>query len=166
MLRPLTVSDTFSFATCVDILMLLLGTVCALAQGASFPLMIIMFGDILGTIGASGMADTDVFLKEMETILMRMLMIGGGVWVVAFVKSWCWGHAGARMAVKAREAYLRSIMRQDVGWFDTEKVLELPSRVVELTENFQTGVSQSGPPEVIVAMGTFVGGISMSFGYK
>jgi hypothetical protein len=35
-----------------------------------------------------------------------------------------------------------------------------------LTEDYQTGISQSGPPEVIVAMGTFFGGVAMSFGYK
>ncbi|BFG14781.1 hypothetical protein CerSpe_010550 [Prunus speciosa] len=44
----------FSFADSLDYLLMSVGTISAIGNGASFPLMTIIFGDVINSFGASG----------------------------------------------------------------------------------------------------------------
>ena len=74
-----------------------------------------MFGDIVNGIGGSD-------VSGVVTQAKNMLYIGCGVfffawWYVAFLSI-----SADRLAQKTKVQYLRSILRQEVAWFDQNNV--------------------------------------------
>lgn len=54
--------------------------------------------------------------------------IGGGVLVAGWLMFACWMIAGERQAIACRRAYLQSLLRQEIGWFDMINQSELSSK--------------------------------------
>lgn len=52
----------------------------------------------------------------------------------------CWMIAGERQGIACRKAYLRSLLRQEVGWFDMLNQTELASKFAKDTFAFQGAI--------------------------
>ena len=50
-----------------------------------------------------------------------------------------WSAAGERQCQRFREKYVKSILSQEIGWFDTCGASELSTRVADLTGKVQVG---------------------------
>merc|ERR1719474_1489289 len=78
------------------------------------PLFILFFGELINIA-----TDTDVDYKEQGLFLMKaFLLIGAGYLVFNALQYIGWGIYGAKISVRARETYFRSLLRQDVGYYD------------------------------------------------
>merc|ERR1719361_2016391 len=63
--------------------------------------------------------DSDVDYKEEGLRLLTMFMIVGvGFLVFNVLQYVCWGIYGAKISGRAREAYFRNLLRQEVGYYD------------------------------------------------
>ena len=55
------------------------------------------------------------------------IYIGLGAFAAGFGMSACWMIAGERQSIACRKEYLRSLLRQEIGWFDVINQSELAS---------------------------------------
>jgi len=71
-----------------------------------------------------------------------MLYVGVGIFYALSVASFCWTHVGDSQALKIRELYIKSVLRQDIAWFDENKVTELPTKIISATAKIQEGLGK------------------------
>ncbi|KAJ0978732.1 hypothetical protein J5N97_014206 [Dioscorea zingiberensis] len=108
----------FSFADGADFVLMAVGAVAALASGVSSPLMIIIFGDIMDALGET--TNTNEIVSAVSKVAVRFIYLGVGTCVASFLQMACWTITGERQASRIRHLYLRSLLRQDVAFFDRE----------------------------------------------
>ena len=65
--------------------------------------------------------------------------------VVAFAAGWignsCFEASGMAQGARWRKHYLKAILRQDIGWFDTNNPNELSSRIAACTQDLEAGIN-------------------------
>ncbi|BAF09717.1 ABC transporter B family member 2 [Oryza sativa Japonica Group] len=109
----------FSFADRWDYVLMAVGSLGACAHGASVPVFFIFFGKLINIIGLAYLFPTTVSGRVAKYSL-DFVYLG----IVILFSSWtevaCWMHTGERQAAKMRQAYLRSMLDQDIAVFDTE----------------------------------------------
>ena len=67
----------------------------------------------------------------METAAIRFAIIGFGAWVASYIYVALLLLTAERQTRRMREAFFRSIMRQEMAWFDTNDSGELATRMAE-----------------------------------
>jgi ATP-binding cassette subfamily B (MDR/TAP) protein 1 len=60
----------------------------------------------------------DQIVDASRNVMFQFFGIGGGAFVAAWVMYGCWMIAGERQAIKCRKEYLKSLLAQEIGWFD------------------------------------------------
>uniref|UniRef100_A0A3Q2ZSG3 Bile salt export pump n=1 Tax=Kryptolebias marmoratus TaxID=37003 RepID=A0A3Q2ZSG3_KRYMA len=143
----------FRFATCKDILMMVVGSFCAVLHGSAQPLMLLVFGMLTDTF-----IDYDVELNELiddrkecvnntiqwkrnytgvlldiehEMTLFAFYYVGIGVsvFLLGYLQISLWVTAAARQTQLIRKMYFSKVMRMEIGWFDCTSVGELNTRM-------------------------------------
>ncbi|KAM9973614.1 hypothetical protein ACTFIW_010724 [Dictyostelium discoideum] len=133
----------FRFAKPFDILLMIVGTIGALANGVSMPAISIVFGRLMNSFSPENLADPNFDLVETVTSnAMYFIYIGCGVFVCSYVEVAFWMLAGERQAVRCRKAYLKAILKQEIGWYDVTKSSELSTRISSDTLLFQEAIGE------------------------
>ncbi|XP_063421437.1 ATP-dependent translocase ABCB1-like isoform X2 [Mytilus trossulus] len=181
--------EVFKFSTCVDKLLMIFGSIFALAHGAALPAMIIVFGDMTDLFVESGMFEQlmndirsylptlgytydqvydnpllldnnrtaiqaqvnytidwnwlkvqDELLDQMKTFALYYIAIAGGVMVCGYVQVSFWAVASERQAHRIRDMFLRNVLRQEIGWFDTHETGELNTRLSDDINKIHEGI--------------------------
>jgi ABC-type multidrug transport system fused ATPase/permease subunit len=68
--------------------------------------------------------------------------VGGITLICGYYQVVFWTTAGERQAQKFREAYVHSILSQEVGWFDTNSPSTLSTKVADLVGKVQDGMGR------------------------
>ncbi|GAB2282087.1 ABC transporter B member 11, variant 3 [Dionaea muscipula] len=151
----------FSFADSTDMVLMVLGSVGAMANGVSMPLMSILFGNLIDSFGKS-QADGDV-VKVVSKVSLKYVYLAIGVSIAAFLQVACWMVTGERQAARIRNLYLKTILRQDIGFFDTESNTgEVVGRMSGDTVLIQDAMGEK-VGKFIQLMWTFLGGFVIAF---
>ncbi|KAK8711430.1 hypothetical protein V6N13_146712 [Hibiscus sabdariffa] len=108
----------FSFADSKDILLMIIGTTAAVWNGLSMPLMTILFGNLINAFGNN--QSNGSMVEAVSKVSLRFVYLAMGAAVAAFLQVTCWMITGERQAARIRGLYLKTILRQDVGFFDVE----------------------------------------------
>jgi ABC-type multidrug transport system fused ATPase/permease subunit len=58
-------------------------------------------------------------------------VIACGVMVCGYVQVTFWAIAAEKQAHRIRDKFLRNVLRQEIGWFDTHETGELNNRLSE-----------------------------------
>lgn len=109
--------DLFKNADAADVVLMLVGTVAALASGMSQVVMSIIFGRMVDAFGG---ATTDTILPRVDKVVLEFVYLAIGTWPACFLQISCWTVTGERQAARFRSLYLKSVLRQDMAFFDTE----------------------------------------------
>ncbi|XP_073001057.1 ABC transporter B family member 2-like [Typha latifolia] len=109
----------FSFADKWDYLLMAIGSIGACAHGASVPVFFIYFGKLINIIGIAYLFPSSVS-HRVSTYSLDFVYLGIAILFSSWTEVACWMHTGERQAAKMRLAYLRSMLDQDIGLFDTE----------------------------------------------
>lgn len=109
----------FSFADPWDYMLMLVGTIGAFGNGISMPLMTIIFGDLTNAFGNSQSSQSDV-VHVVSKVAIKFVYIGIGAAVASYLQVTCWMITGERQAARIRSLYLKTILRQDIPFFDQE----------------------------------------------
>ena len=84
-------------------------------MGACFPIFAFLTGDIIDSFGEQEI------MTAATNNLYKNLVVGGLAFVMGFTMFSAWTISGERQAVKCRKEYFRSILRQEIAWFDLQE---------------------------------------------
>ncbi|KAL4942135.1 hypothetical protein BDV06DRAFT_192977 [Aspergillus oleicola] len=160
-LEELKVTITFfglwRYATRMDILILVISGLCAIAAGAALPLFTILFGS-LASVFQRIMLYTisyDDFYDELTKNVLYFVYLGIGEFVTVYISTVGFIYTGEHATQKIREHYLESILRQNIGYFDKLGAGEVTTRITADTNLIQDGVSEK-VGLTLTAVSTFV----------
>eukprot|EP00624_Nannochloropsis_granulata_P003403 evm.model.NODE_27191_length_32237_cov_31.285324.8 len=151
-------SDLFYFADGLDWVCMFLGTICACATGVAMPAFMLIFGSLLDEIGKG----QGSFQDTINQLAMAMTALGAGAFLVSALQVAFFAFASARQTERLRATLLRSILRQEIGWFDTNNGGELATVLSEATTSFQEGTGRR-VADGIQGLAQFVAGLVISF---
>ena len=60
--------------------------------------------------------------------MFQFFYIAAGAFCLAWLMYACWMIAGERQAIKCRKSYLKSLLAQEIGWFDMINQSELSTK--------------------------------------
>ncbi|KAJ3676007.1 hypothetical protein LUZ60_003419 [Juncus effusus] len=106
----------FAFADSKDVVLMVLGTVGSVANGTALPFMTILFGNLIDAFGGS-MSQKDV-VARVSKVALEFIYLGVGSAVASFFQVACWMATGERQAARIRTLYLKTILRQEIAFFD------------------------------------------------
>ncbi|XP_069110560.1 ATP-dependent translocase ABCB1-like [Argopecten irradians] len=158
--KKVGVLQLFRYTTFSDKLLLCLGSLCAALAGLGFPLNLLVYGKVgdalilnqiyksvisnwNGTMlppdnltASNGMTFGE--LKEYEEIFsilrgyaVYFCLLAVGVFTFIFVSVMCFSVTAEHQLYRIRQLFFQSILRQEIGWFDTHEGGELSSRFNE-----------------------------------
>ncbi|XLS79065.1 hypothetical protein HN51_063290 [Arachis hypogaea] len=151
----------FSFADRLDRLLMLVGTVGAIGNGISMPLMTLIFGNMINAFG--GNSNTKEVVDEVSRVSLKFVYLAVGTFFASLMQVACWMVTGERQAARIRGLYLQTILRQDVSFFDKEtNTGEVVGRMSGDTVLIQDAMGEK-VGQFIQLMATFVGGFIIAF---
>ncbi|NXO51029.1 MDR1 protein, partial [Aramus guarauna] len=162
MVSPLTL---FRYSNWSDKLLMILGTLLAIAHGSSLPIAMIIFGDMTDSFVNSGdlnfSANFSLDLGKLEEDMTRYAYyysaIAAGVLLAAYIQTSFWTLAAGRQIKKIRQNFFHAIMRQEIGWFDVNDVGELNTRLLDDVSKINEGIGDK-IGLLVQAVTTFVTG--------
>ncbi|KAJ2806053.1 Multidrug resistance protein 1, partial [Coemansia helicoidea] len=148
--KPVPLLRLFRFATKADILLNVAGTFFSCAAGVVTPVMIIVFSQLTGVIleyqlmqfsGSTAEAN-DYLGRKSRHFCLLFFVLGLAMWVLSFGVNACWAISAENQGLRIRKLYYKSILRQDIGWFDTVKTGELTTRITNDVNLVQEGLGE------------------------
>ncbi|KAF5475222.1 hypothetical protein F2P56_007052 [Juglans regia] len=150
----------FSFADSLDVVLMILGTIGAAANGLSQPLMTLIFGKLINSFGAS---DPSHVIKQVSKVSLDFVYLAIATGIVAFLQVACWTVSGERQASRIRGLYLKTILRQDIAFFDTQTTTgEVIGRMSGDTILIQDAMGEK-VGKFVQFVSTFLGGFAVAF---
>ncbi|XP_062108894.1 ABC transporter B family member 11-like [Humulus lupulus] len=151
----------FSFVDSTDYFLMLVGTISAIGNGISIPLMTIIFGTLVDSFGES--VNNQQVLSKVSKVSLKFVYLALGSGVAAFLQVVCWMVTGERQAARIRSLYLKTMLRQEVGFFDMETTTgEVIERMSGETVLIQDAMGEK-VGKFIQLVATFFGGFVIGF---
>jgi ATP-binding cassette subfamily B (MDR/TAP) protein 1 len=131
-----------------DILLLLVGTVCAIAAGIPFPLLGLLFGQLVDDLNSNSCSTSSTGASTASTEasvrqkVLYVIYISIANFALTYLHSGAWSLFGERLVRRLRRSYLSSLLRQEVGYFETLPVGEVAARLDGDLHAIQSGVSE------------------------
>ncbi|XP_004495863.1 ABC transporter B family member 21-like [Cicer arietinum] len=152
----------FSFADSTDILLMAAGTIGAVGNGLGLPIMTLLFGQMIDSFGINQSNTTDV-VEQVSKVSLKFVYLAVGSGVAAFLQVTCWMVTGERQAARIRGLYLKTILRQDVAFFDKEtNTGEVVGRMSGDTVLIQDAMGEK-VGKFVQLTSTFIGGFVIAF---
>lgn len=152
----------FSFADGVDKALMTTGTFGAVLTGLAQPFMTVIMGQLINTFGAN-MMDKSQILHDVGQVSLKLVILGVCACISSFLQMSCWMVTGERQAARIRGLYLKTILRQDIGFFDTETSTgEVIGRMSGDTILIQEAMGEK-VGKFIQFSSTFIGGFVIAF---
>ncbi|KAI3456076.1 hypothetical protein Pfo_012739 [Paulownia fortunei] len=104
----------FSYADRVDVILMIIGSIGAIANGASQPISTLAFSQLVNSLGNPSQSQ----LLHQVALKMLFVAIGGGI--AGFLQVCCWMVSGERQSSRIRSLYFKALLRQEIAFFDTE----------------------------------------------
>lgn len=129
----------FRYADRLDKTLMILGTLAGIGNGACIPLFSLIFGELLNVFGNQ---DIDLVAQVNKYCLYFVyLAIATFMFSYGEVTFWMW--TGSRQTNRVRSLYLKSVLRQDVQFFDRDATTgKLLMGLNEETVAFQQATSE------------------------
>eukprot|EP01018_Ginkgo_biloba_P019291 Gb_18150 [translate_table: standard] len=108
----------FSFADPLDYVLMFFGTVGACGHGAAIPVFFIFFGKLIDSFGSRS-NDPDKMASEVAKHALQFVYLGLVIMASGWIEVSCWMQTGERQSDRMRMHYLKSMLSQDVSFFDT-----------------------------------------------
>lgn len=109
----------FSFADKFDYMLMATGTIGAIIHGSSMPVFFLLFGQMVNGFGKNQM-DLQTMTHEVSKYALYFVYLGLIVCASSYAEIACWMYTGERQAGTLRKKYLEAVLKQDVGFFDTD----------------------------------------------
>ncbi|XP_010273385.1 PREDICTED: ABC transporter B family member 9 [Nelumbo nucifera] len=150
----------FTFADRRDVALMAVGTISAIGNGLSMPLMTLIFGELINAFGASNRSHV---VAAVSKVSLKFIYLAIGSGLASFLQVASWMVTGERQAARIRGLYLKTILRQDITFFDTETTTgEVIGRMSGDTILIQDAMGEK-VGKFIQLISTFIGGFAIAF---
>ena len=153
------ICDLFRYATSTDWALIVVGSVCAGATGVGMPAFALLWGNMTDSFD-----DTNEMVSAAKRVMLQFIYIGIGTFVAGWGMFACWMITGERQGVACRKEYLKSLLRQEIGWFDTINQSELSTKFATDSFAFQGAIGEK-MSSIIMTIGMFVSGCIIALYY-
>ncbi|KAL6231436.1 hypothetical protein BDW75DRAFT_233623 [Aspergillus navahoensis] len=154
----------YSYATGWDLVLLVLGAVCAVGGGAALPLFTVFFGNITSTFRdvASYAMPYDEFYDTLTKNVFYFLYLGIGEFLTIGIATFAFVHTGNSITQKIRVRYLQAILQQNIAFFDSLGAGEITTRISGDMHLVQDGISEKASL-VLTGVASFVTAFVIAF---
>ncbi|KAL4777234.1 P-loop containing nucleoside triphosphate hydrolase protein [Aspergillus nidulans var. acristatus] len=154
----------YSYATGWDLVLLVLGAVCAVGGGAALPLFTVFFGNITSTFRdvASYAMPYDEFYDTLTKNVFYFLYLGIGEFLTIGIATFAFVHTGNSITQKIRVRYLQAILQQNIAFFDSLGAGEITTRISGDMHLIQDGISEKASL-VLTGVASFVTAFVIAF---
>ncbi|KAF2292301.1 hypothetical protein GH714_018734 [Hevea brasiliensis] len=151
----------FSFADLADVMLMIIGTIGAIGNGLSMPLMTIFLGDMIDAFGEN--QNNKDLVHVVSKVSLKFVYLALGSAAASFLQVACWMITGERQAARIRGLYLKTILRQDIAFFDKEtNTGEVIGRMSGDTVLIQDAMGEK-VGKFLQYVSTFIGGFVIAF---
>ncbi|KAF3507430.1 hypothetical protein F2Q69_00000018 [Brassica cretica] len=134
----------------------------AMGNGVGLPLMTLLFGDLIDSFGQN--QNNKDIVDVISKVCVKFVYLGLETLGAAFLQVACWMITGERQAAaRIRNMYLKTILRQDIGFFDVETNT---GEVVGIMSGDTVLIQDAMGEKVgkfIQLIATFIGGFALAF---
>eukprot|EP01033_Poteriospumella_lacustris_P014692 gene14693-10505_t len=134
------------------------GTLGAIATGASIPIFNVLFGQIMDELNEN----PDSFGYGVNQLCIEFCIVAAANLLSGFCQVYCWSATGERQTQKFRERYVHSVLSQEIGWFDTCGASELSTKLAEMIGKVQDGTGRK-VGDLIQYVTQFVAALGVAF---
>ncbi|OAQ36589.1 P-loop containing nucleoside triphosphate hydrolase protein [Linnemannia elongata AG-77] len=161
----------YRFASPFDLLCVLIGTVCAFANGVGQPLVALLMGDVINSIAqlnrpggsTADAASNAELISELRILVIKFTVVGAIIFFVAYGQMCLFTLSAENQTKRIREKYLHAVLRQDITWHDIGKKSEsLNSRLSADTQLIFDGLADK-VGICLSSLATFVAGFVIAF---
>ena len=160
-----TIFAVYRYASALEFAMIAVSTVCSIAAGIIAPLMIIVFGQLVGDLSNNSAASIGQAVGGNSASNKRILYLVY-LAIASFFLEWIatvgWQQTGRRIARKVREEYLRALMKQNIGFFDSFGAGKMTSHITSDMNAIQEAISEK-VGITLTTLATFVGAFVVGF---
>ncbi|KAF4218273.1 hypothetical protein CNMCM5878_005115 [Aspergillus fumigatiaffinis] len=136
----------YAVPSSTDLIILLVGFLAAVASGVPFPIMSIVFGQLVnGLNSATCEVDPSSAASYQDGINSKILLIvyvGIAYFALIYIYTFCWNIFSERLAQRIRERYFSTILRQDTTFFDNMPAGEVSARITDEISVVQQGTNE------------------------
>ncbi|KAK7428811.1 hypothetical protein QQZ08_004736 [Neonectria magnoliae] len=134
----------------LDYLLLIGGTITAIAGGSPFPLMGIIFGQLVNDLNEASCMDGEQVSSRTpkdiqnsvneKVLLLTYMAIASFVLIYVYILSW--SIFSRRLETRLRDRYFMKVLLQDAAFFDKRQAGEISSHLNADIQAIQTGTSE------------------------
>ncbi|KAH7313829.1 P-loop containing nucleoside triphosphate hydrolase protein [Stachybotrys elegans] len=136
----------FTYATKWDLAVYVIASFASLGAGIALPLMIVVFGQLVGDFTDYFRDSAAVSREAFEDILNRqalyILALFLGRWVLNTINTFCFRMIGIRLSSAIRLHYLRSLLSQPIHVIDTMPTGAPATAITSTSNTLQLGISE------------------------
>ncbi|GKV06704.1 hypothetical protein SLEP1_g18558 [Rubroshorea leprosula] len=162
--RSHNIGIIFRYADWVDILLMVFGTIGAIGDGMSTNCLLVFASRLMNSLGnGRTQQNHGDFMTEVEKCSLYYVYLGLAVLLVAFMEGYCWSKTSERQVLKIRYKYLEAILRQEVGFFDSQEATtsEIINSISKDTSLIQEVLSEK-VPLFLMNSSVFMSGLAFS----
>ncbi|GFU69554.1 ATP-dependent translocase ABCB1 [Trichonephila clavipes] len=141
----------FKYSSCWDKILMLTGSLMAIGSGMIWPCIIILYGNFVdqfvhnansnSTNGSNtSILDSDDFLLQTAELSLYYAAVGLIILLCQYVIVCSFSLAAANQVHKIRCLFMASILKQDIGWFDTHETGDFASRLTSDLNKIEDGI--------------------------
>ncbi|KAL5406685.1 hypothetical protein PMIN03_007657 [Paraphaeosphaeria minitans] len=133
--------------TWLDVFLVIVGAIAATAAGVPFPLVGIIFGQLIddlntATCDGSDTNSTGDLQSSINSKVLILFYLSVATFACIYTHCVCWSVASQRLGQRIRDHYLKSILSQDIEFFDSLQAGEVSSRLNGDIQAIETGTSE------------------------
>ncbi|KAM7509591.1 hypothetical protein LguiA_020044 [Lonicera macranthoides] len=154
----------FRYADWTDITLMIMGTLGAIGDGMSTNCLLVYVSHLFNSLGYGKTQNNHAnFMLEVEKCSLYFVYLGLAVMVAAFMEGYCWSKTSERQVLKIRYKYLEAVLRQEVGFFDSQEATtsEITNSISKDTSLIQELLSEK-VPIFVMHTSVFVSGLAFS----
>ncbi|KAI1199104.1 leptomycin B resistance protein pmd1 [Nemania serpens] len=157
-------SSVFSFATPLDFAIIAICCLSSIIAGGLNPLLTVLYGQVVGSFNGfqNGTVSAAKLQSDVAKFSLYFVYLAIAIFVFVYITTVGFYYTGERITKNLRRTYLKTIIRQNMAFFDTLGTGELTTRITSDITLIQEGIT-GNLSFALTAAATFISAFVITF---
>ncbi|KAI1113488.1 leptomycin B resistance protein pmd1 [Nemania sp. NC0429] len=157
-------SSVFSFATPLDFAIIAICCLSSIIAGGLNPLLTVLYGQVVGSFNGfqNGTVSAAKLQSDVSKFSLYFVYLAIAIFVFVYITTVGFYYTGERITKNLRRTYLKTIIRQNMAFFDTLGTGELTTRITSDITLIQEGIT-GNLSFALTAAATFISAFVITF---